>query len=321
MQGTAKQLQIGLKDKFLPHLNSNQKNKERQTHVPELQVSRSNIISEGFLYRQCMFYYFSYIDRSQARHLPLSIKGQTLMTPNFAVIVPMANEEDTFHSFTKVLVQTLDHLQGGKVFIVVDTVSTDNTLELCKSLSASDKRFITIWAPENKNVVDAYIRGYKEAMLSGSEIIIEMDAGLSHDPQALPTFLQAFEEDYECLFGSRFVTGGSLKDTNWYRTFLSRIGTLLANTLLGTEMKDMTSGFQGFHTSIVKQFCDYNLLSKAHFYQTELRYLLRYKIYKEIPINYKAPSPRVSSKAIRNSLSVLMHYFFLRITFKAASIK
>ncbi len=242
------------------------------------------------------------------------------MVNNFAVVVPMANEEKEFHLFIKELTQTLDQLEGGKVFLVVDKVSKDNTLEMCKDLSIRDKRYVTVWAPENKNVVDAYIRGYREALLSGSEIIIEMDAGLSHDPQSLPAFLQAFEEDYECAFGSRFITGGSIYDSNWYRTLLSRSGTLLSNILLGTKLNDMTSGFQGFRASIVKNFCEYNLLSQAHFYQTELRYLLRNKRYKEIPINYRAPSPSVSRKAIINSLSVLMHYFLLRIKFKAVSI-
>jgi dolichol-phosphate mannosyltransferase len=58
---------------------------------------------------------------------------------------------------------------------------------------------------------------------------------------------------------------------------------------------------------------DYPLLSKAHFYQTELRHLLRKQKLIEVPIHYRAPSPRVSQGAIRNSVAVLMHYFLLRI--------
>ncbi|MFZ2774765.1 MAG: glycosyltransferase [Candidatus Moraniibacteriota bacterium] len=243
------------------------------------------------------------------------------MMVDFAVVVPMANEQKEFNLFIASLSEVLNMLKCGKVYFVVDEVSKDNTLELCNNLSASDERFVTIWAPENKNVVDAYMRGYREALKNNHSIIIEMDAGLSHDPRALPMFLRVLNEGNECAFGSRFMNGGSICDSTWKRTFLSRAGTILANMLLGTKMYDMTSGFQGFHAGIVEKFIPYRLLSKAHFYQTELRYLLRDSRYAEIPIHYRAPSPSVSKKAIKNSLEVLLHYFFLRLKLKPPIIR
>jgi dolichol-phosphate mannosyltransferase len=240
---------------------------------------------------------------------------------NFAVVVPMANEQEDFHPFVSSLTEVLNMLECGKVYFVVDKVSKDNTMELCESLSATDNRFVTVWAPENKNVVDAYINGYKEALKNKHKIIIEMDAGLSHDPKALPMFLRVLNEGNECAFGSRFINGGSISDSNWKRTFLSRFGTILSNLLLGTKMYDMTSGYQGFHADIVEKFVEYDLLSKAHFYQTELRYLLRKSRYAEIPIHYRAPSPSVSKKAIYNSFKVLFHYFVLRLKFKSPVVR
>jgi dolichol-phosphate mannosyltransferase len=240
---------------------------------------------------------------------------------NFAVVVPMANEENEFNLFTSSLIHELDKLECGRVYFIVDNVSKDNTLKLCNSLSEKDNRFITIWAPENKSIVDAYMRGYYEAYKNNHEIIIEMDAGLSHDPKALPMFLRVLNEGNECAFGSRFINGGSIFDSTWKRTFLSKSGTMLSNILLGTNLYDMTSGFQGFHSNIVEKFINYPLLSKAHFYQTELRYLLRKTRFAEIPIHYRAPSPSVSKKALFNSLSVLFYYFFHRITFRAKILK
>jgi len=215
---------------------------------------------------------------------------------NFAVVIPMANEQEDFHPFVSSLTEVLNMLECGKVYFVVDKVSKDNTLELCESLSNTDNRFVTVWAPENKNVVDAYINGYKEALKNKHKIIIEMDAGLSHDPKALPMFLRVLNEGNECAFGSRFINGG-------------------------TKMYDMTSGYQGFHANIVEKFVEYDLLSKAHFYQTELRYLLRKSRYAEIPIHYRAPSPSVSKKAIYNSFKVLFHYFVLRLKFKSPVVR
>jgi dolichol-phosphate mannosyltransferase len=243
-----------------------------------------------------------------------------LVFNNYAIVIPMANEESDFTPFVDILKNTLEQCLYGTVYFVVDKVSTDNTLSLCKAVSEKDDRFQTVWAPENRSVVDAYIRGYREALKNDHGIIIEMDAGLSHDPSAIPMFLRVLNEGNVCAFGSRFVNGGSISDSNWRRYFLSKFGTLLSNLLLGTRMHDMTSGYQGFHSDIVRKFVDYPLRSQAHFYQTELRYLLRRTRYMEVPIHYRAPSPRVSKKAIRNSFRVLFFYFFQRLQFKSRII-
>lgn len=237
---------------------------------------------------------------------------------DFAIVIPMANEEREFNLFIDVLRKVLDRLESGSVYLVVDSVSKDSTLKLCRDLSAKDNRFIAVWAPENKNVVDAYIRGYREALQNNHDLIIEMDAGLSHDPRAIPLFLRTLNEGNECAFGSRFINGGSIWQSTFKRRFLSRIGTVLSNVFLGTNMHDMTSGFQGFHADVVKKFVNYPLLSKGHFYQTEIRYLLRKKRFREIPIHYRAPSNSVSGKSIHNSLSVLAHYFMRRLMFNSA---
>jgi dolichol-phosphate mannosyltransferase len=239
---------------------------------------------------------------------------------NFAIVIPMANEEADFPAFAEALTKVLDRLCSGTIYFIVDKVSKDNTLALCNDLSAKDNRFVAVWSPENRNVVDAYIKGYKTAYEHGHEIIIEMDGGLSHDPRAIPMFLRVLNEGNECAFGSRFINGGSIQQSSYKRIFLSKFGTILSNTLLGTKMYDMTSGFQGFHASVVKQFIDYPLLSKAHFYQTEIRYLLRKKRYAEIPIHYRAPSPRVSKHAIIDSIRVLLFYFFKRLSGNALII-
>jgi dolichol-phosphate mannosyltransferase len=64
----------------------------------------------------------------------------------------------------------------------------------------------------------------------------------------------------------------------------------------------------------------YPMLSRAHFYQTEIRYLLRKKRYAEIPIHYRAPSNSVSNKAIRNALGVLFYYFLKRLRFRTVHL-
>lgn len=240
---------------------------------------------------------------------------------NWAVIIPMANEEPDFKPLVVSLTAMLDRLQSGTVYFIVDKVSKDKTLELCQHLSSADTRFVTVFAPENRNVVDAYLRGYREALAGGHKYIIEMDAGLSHDPRAIPMFLRVLHEGNECAFGSRSINGGSMANGNFKRRFLSFFGTWVANVLLGTRLSDMTSGYQGFHRYVVEAFLAYPLKSQAHFYQTELRYLLRNTRYIEVPIHYRAPSPSVSRKAIMNSLSTLLFYVRKRLLGQAPAIE
>lgn len=239
---------------------------------------------------------------------------------NWAAVVPLANESEGFATFSSNLANVMDELGSGHVFLVIDGASKDNTRALIQELAARDDRFEEVWAPENRNVVDAYLRGFRAALDAGYELTIEMDAGMSHDPAAIPMFLRVLHEGNECAFGSRYINGGSMVDSPWKRRFLSKAGTVIAQVMLGVRLHDLTSGFQGFHRDILERLLAYDLKSKAHFYQTEVRYLLRYTRLIEVPIHYRAPSPRVSSGAIRNSLKVLWHYTVQRLLMRAPSV-
>jgi dolichol-phosphate mannosyltransferase len=250
----------------------------------------------------------------RARHLKI------YQLVDWCAVVPLANEENEFAEFVRIFSGVLDFTGSGKVYLVVDSVSKDRTYDLCLELSKRDSRFCTIWAPENRSLVDAYLNGFKRAIAEGHELIIEMDAGMSHDPRAIPMFLRVLSEGNECAFGSRYINGGSMVDSPFYRRFLSRGGTFAARWLLGSQLMDMTSGFQGFHRDVLIRLLKYPLRSKAHFYQTEVRYLLRHTRYMEVPIHYRAPSPRVSNNAIKNSIEVLLYYFFKRLINQAPSV-
>lgn len=239
---------------------------------------------------------------------------------NWAVVIPLANEEAELPELAAALASVMDAMNGGKVYFVVDSVSKDRTRECCETLAEQDARFVTKWIPENRNVVDAYINGFRAALDGGHEIIIEMDGGLSHDPRAIPAFLRALNEGNDCAFGSRYINGGSMVDSPFGRRALSKGGTILARWLLGARLADMTSGFQAFRRSVLRSLVEYPLLSKAHFYQTELRHLMRDHKLIEVPIHYRAPSPSVSKGAVRNSVAVLIHYFLLRLQGKSPHI-
>ncbi|MGN0868079.1 MAG: glycosyltransferase [Akkermansia sp.] len=226
----------------------------------------------------------------------------------FAICMPLANEEQDFDRFMPPLRKVLRAYPKALVYLVVDQASHDRTSELCMELAKEDTHFRYVWAPENKNVVDAYLRGFREAMKEKPEFIVEMDGGGSHDPRVLPAFVRAMTEGNECAFGSRYINGGSMVGSPFRRRFLSKFGSLLARVLLGCPMRDVTSGYEAFSYELMEKLLAYPLRSKAHFYQTELRYLCRHRNWIEIPIHYTAPSPRVSPKALKNARNCLIYY-------------
>ena len=82
----------------------------------------------------------------------------------------------------------------------------------------------------------------------------------------------------------------------------------------------MTSGFEAFRREVIAALLAYPLRSRAHFYQTEVRYLLRRRRSVELPIHYQAPSASVSKRAIRNAVETLLYYFGQRLRGRAAAL-
>jgi dolichol-phosphate mannosyltransferase len=214
------------------------------------------------------------------------------------VTVPLANEESTIEDFlARVLGQLSDE---DAIFCVVDQASKDQTKQLVAKWARMDSRVVLVWAPENRCVVDAYFRGYRAALNAGCRWILEMDGGLSHQPEEMGQFIQALQKGFDYVGGCRFMTGGSYKGPR-SRYLISLGGTLLANLLLGTRMKDMTSGFEGFSRRAMQQVVERGVRSRGHFFQTEIKYQLRNWKWTEVPIHYRNPSASVGRQSIQEA--------------------
>jgi dolichol-phosphate mannosyltransferase len=224
---------------------------------------------------------------------------------DLAIVCPMANEGKAAPLFVSAVLDRCVGFRKVSFFAILDRATTDGSLELLKQLEQTESRLRVIWAPENRCVVDAYLRGYHEALGSGADWILEIDAGFSHQPDDIPRFFQAMEEGYDCIFGSRFIQGGHISETPLKRQVLSRGGTLLANVLLGTKLKDMTSGFELFSRNALQMVLDKGIQSRAHFFQTEIKTYCAHLRTKEVPIHYKSASPRVSRSAVLDSVRQL----------------
>jgi len=235
---------------------------------------------------------------------------------SLGIVCPMANERSFVEQFVKDVMEECRGFEFKSVnfFAILDNASKDGTLEIVRDLSKQICELQFIFAPENQCVVDAYIRGYYEAMRAMCDWILEIDAGYSHQPTDIPKFFKTMMEgSYDCVFGSRFCPGGKFTNSPKMRYVISRGGTFLANLLLGTKLHDMTSGFELFTNNALQEILSRGIISRGPFFQTEIRtYAHGFRI-TEVPIHYRAASHRIDIKVLRDAFSGLRHLFRLRL--------
>ena len=121
------------------------------------------------------------------------------------IVCPMANEGDKAVAFCQAVLEQCSGFRKVTFFAVFDRVTKDESLDLMRALERSEPRLRVVWAPDNRCVVDAYLRGYKVALDAGCDWILEIDAGFSHQPSDIPQFFSAMEQGMDCVFGSRFI--------------------------------------------------------------------------------------------------------------------
>ncbi|MEI7705463.1 MAG: glycosyltransferase family 2 protein [Deltaproteobacteria bacterium] len=215
------------------------------------------------------------------------------------VVIPLANEGANVDDLLRRVAAQVG--EGDRVFCVLDRVSRDDTRARVEEFGARDGRFEVVWAPENRSVVDAYFRGYREALDAECAWILEMDGGLSHLPEQIPQFVAAMEAGFDFAGGSRFAPGGRHAGSAARRA-ISWGGTVLANRMLGTRMSDMTSGFECFRRDALEHVIARGVRSRAHFFQTEIRWMMHRFRWTEIPIDYTCASPSVGTSSLTDAL-------------------
>lgn len=219
------------------------------------------------------------------------------------IVMPVANEESTMG-------QILDEIlelpyENLYIYPVVDSYSKDRTEEIIREKEKISDRVKCIFYQESTGVISCYLEGFQQALADGAERILEMDGGGSHKPAEISQFLEKMEEGYDCVWGSRFMDGGSMKEQPLYRRILSQGGTYLSNFVLGTRLKDMTSGFEGFQREVLESMNLDRFLSTGHMYQTEMRYYCRNLRTIEVPIHYVGTASSLKGSSVAEALKLL----------------
>ena len=218
--------------------------------------------------------------------------------------MPVANEEKTMRTVLDDILKL--PYESLYLYVVMDSYSKDATADIVKEYEKNTGGKIRyLFHEKSYGVISCYLEGFRRALLDGAEWIIEMDGGGSHLPCEVPQFIENLEKGYECVWGSRFVEGGDISHHPLYRRFLSHGGTILANLVLGTNLRDMTSGFEGFQRHVLEEMNLDRFLSTGHMYQTEMRFYCRNRKSIEVPIHYRGSKSGFKLKVVVEAVKIL----------------
>ena len=155
--------------------------------------------------------------------------------------------------------------------LVVDDGSPDGTGRIADDLAAADRQVKVVHRSQKAGLGAAYRAGFRVALDAGYDVIGEMDADGSHQPEQLHRLLDAIEHA-DLVIGSRWVPGGSI--VNWPRSreALSRGGNLYVRLLLGMPVRDATAGFRLFRRSTLEKIDIDQVSSTGYVFQTDMAY-------------------------------------------------
>ena len=153
--------------------------------------------------------------------------------------------------------------------LVVDDSSPDGTGDLADTLAADDPHVRVLHRAAKEGLGAAYVAGFRAALDAGCDVIGEMDADGSHQPEQLPVLLAALS-DADLVIGSRWVPGGSVQNWPWHRRALSRGGNLYTRVLLGMPVRDATAGFRLFRRETLERVDVARVQSLGYVFQVEL---------------------------------------------------
>jgi len=199
------------------------------------------------------------------------------------MVVPTYDEADNIAW----IVGRLRAAQPDVDVLVVDDNSPDGTGKLAEELASADPAVHVLHRTRKGGLGAAYKHGFRVALDEGYDVVGEMDADGSHQPEQLGSLLAALQ-DADLVIGSRWIPGGSVVNWPYRRELLSRGGNLYVRLLLGVEVRDATAGFRLFRRSALEAIDLDSVESTGYVFQTDmvsrcLRLGLRVR---EVPIEF-----------------------------------
>ena len=189
----------------------------------------------------------------------MTVPGRTVM------VIPTYNEADNLAW----VVGRLRRAVPDADVLVVDDGSPDGTGAIADALAAEDPQVSVVHRTEKAGLGAAYLHGFAVALERGYDVVGEMDADGSHEPEQLPALLVALAAA-DLVIGSRWVPGGSVVNWPLSRKALSIGGNFYARTLLGIPVRDVTAGYRVFRRATLERIDLDSVESTGYCFQADL---------------------------------------------------
>jgi dolichol-phosphate mannosyltransferase len=156
--------------------------------------------------------------------------------------------------------------------LVVDDSSPDGTAQIAERVANELGRIEVLLRPSKDGLGEAYRAGFGLGVGRNYDVLVQIDADLSHEPDVVPELLAAIEAGADVAIGSRYAAGGSIPHWPWYRRALSRYGNRYAAFVLGLQIRDATSGFRAYQAKTLETIDFTTTRAKGYGFQIETAY-------------------------------------------------
>jgi dolichol-phosphate mannosyltransferase len=190
--------------------------------------------------------------------------------PRAVVCIPTYNEIENIEQMVRALGRVLDP-EHDRV-LVIDDSSPDGTGELADRLGTELPWLATLHRPRKEGIGAAYVAGFKVALESRPQLVVQMDCDFSHDPEDVPRLIAACAAGADLALGSRWVRGGGTANWGLTRRLVSRGGSLYARLLLGVGTRDLTGGFKCFRREVLEAIDLDAVRTRGYGFQIEMTY-------------------------------------------------
>jgi dolichol-phosphate mannosyltransferase len=181
------------------------------------------------------------------------------------VIVPTYDERENLRP----IAERLSAAVPSADLLVVDDGSPDGTGQVADALAAQDPRVHVLHRTQKAGLGAAYTAGFRWARERGYDVVVEMDADGSHQPEQLPRLLDALS-DADLVLGSRWVPGGEVVNWPATRELLSRGGNAYTRRVLGLPLQDATGGFRAYRRTVLDALPLGDVASQGYCFQVDL---------------------------------------------------
>ncbi|GAA3887523.1 polyprenol monophosphomannose synthase [Saccharothrix violaceirubra] len=187
--------------------------------------------------------------------------------PKVVVVVPTYNERENLPVLVGQLLALDVHV------LVVDDNSPDGTGEVADKLVADAPGRVGVLHRTAKDGLGrAYVAGMTRALDEGADVVIQMDADLSHPVSVIPLMVSTVLES-DVVLGSRYVTGGSTAaEWPWHRKALSAWANFYVNAVLRLGVRDATAGFKAWRASALRAIDLGSVRSNGYSFQVEMNH-------------------------------------------------